>query len=325
MRSSGGLGGLPRPRLGWSILASLAEFPNHQKKVAKCDLLNHTKCTNPPNCTQQFKALDSDYFKDLRMTPNSQSFVASTTWRIARAVAALLFVVGFSSAATAGEVEDRIKAAVTANTRGKVTADQVTASPVAGVYEVLSGSDIFYVDSTGRYGFVDGRLVDLQQSRDLTAARLDQLTRVDFQKLPLDLAIKEVRGNGRRVLAVFEDPGCPVCRSLHKFMSQLPDVTIYHFVYPVTDPRSVPKSRVVWCSGNRAAAWQAAMRGGEVQGSGNCDVSGIQRIVNLGEELKLQGTPVVLLANGKRLVGATPPDQFLADLDESTSQVAMRR
>lgn len=251
--------------------------------------------------------------------------ISTSISRFHALVALLVLCLGSSSIAVAGDAEDRIKAAVSTNTHGKVTADQVAPSPVPGIYEVLSGSDIFYVDSTGRYGFVDGRLVDLQQSRDLTAARLDQLTRVDFQKLPLDLAIKEVRGNGRRVLAVFEDPGCPVCRSLHKFMSQLPDVTIYHFVYPVTDPRSVPKSRVVWCSGNRAAAWQAAMRGGEVQGSGNCDVSGIQRIVNLGEELKLQGTPVVVLANGKRLVGATPPDQFLADLDESTSQVAMRR
>lgn len=245
--------------------------------------------------------------------------------RLRHGLIAVLLGTCLLSVAAAGETEDRIKAAITANTGGKVTADQVAPSPVPGIYEVVTGTDIFYVDSTGRYGFVDGRLVDLQHSRDLTASRLDQISRVNFAKLPLDLAIKEVRGNGRRVLAVFEDPGCPVCRSLHKFLSQLPDVTIYHFIYPVTDPRSVPKARAVWCSNNRAAAWQTAMRGGEIQGSGNCDVSGVQRIVNLGEELKLQGTPVVVLANGKRLVGATPPEQFLSDLDDATAQVAMRR
>lgn len=138
---------------------------------------------------------------------------------------------------------DRIKSAVERHTQGKVPVTSVLPSPVPGIFEVVSGQEIFYVDATGRYGFVDGRLVDLQASRDLTAERLDALSRIDFRALPLDLATRQVRGSGRRVLAVFEDPGCPVCRVLTKFLDQIPDATVYRFMYPVTDPASPAKAR----------------------------------------------------------------------------------
>jgi len=217
-------------------------------------------------------------------------------------------------------VADRIKAAIERHTQGKVQVSSVQASPVAGIYEVLSGQEVFYVDATGRYGFVDGRLVDLQSSRDLTAERLDALTRIDFQALPLDLAMRQVRGSGRRVIAVFEDPGCPVCRVLTKFIDQLPDATVYRFMYPVTDPASPPKARDAWCARDRRAAWSRLMAGGAVPASAPCDTSGLERIVALGDRLRIQGTPTVFLANGRRLVGATPPDQFLAALDAASTE-----
>ena len=242
------------------------------------------------------------------------------------AALACLLTTALPFAAGAGPVEDRIREQVQKHTKGRVVAQQVTVSPVPGIYEVLSAGEIFYIDATGRYGFVEGRLVDLQTERDLTAARLDQLTRVDFGKLPLELAVRQVRGNGRRVMAVFEDPACPACRALHKFIAGLDDVTVYHFMYPVTDPNSVPKARAAWCSGNRTAAWSRLMNGGEINlDVAPCNVDGLQRIVTLGDQLNLVGTPVVFLANGRRLVGATPPEQFLAALDESAATTVARR
>lgn len=233
-----------------------------------------------------------------------------------------LLLLGAGGALAAPEdTAARIKAAVEKNTAGKVVVTAINPTPVAGLFEVTSGLDVFYVDATGRYGLVDGRLVDMKEQRDLTAARLDQLTRVDFRRLPLDLAIKEVHGNGRRVLAIFEDPGCPVCRVLHKFLDQLPDVTIYRFMYPVTDPQSVPKAQAAWCSNDRRAAWSALMTGtgGPTKPVPGCDAAGLVRILNTGDQLQIQGTPTVFLANGKRLVGATPPEQFIAALDESAA------
>lgn len=232
---------------------------------------------------------------------------------------ALLQAAHAANPATDPASADRIKAAIERHTQGKVLVSSVQATPVAGIYEVLSGQEVFYVDATGRYGFVDGRLVDLQGSRDLTADRLDALTRIDFQALPLDLAMRQVRGSGRRVIAVFEDPGCPVCRVLSKFIDQIPDATVYRFMYPVTDPASPQKARAAWCARDRRAAWSRLMAGGAVPASAPCDTSGLERIVALGDQLRIQGTPTVFLANGRRLVGATPPEQFLAALDAAST------
>jgi thiol:disulfide interchange protein DsbC len=215
----------------------------------------------------------------------------------------------------------RIKAAVERHTAGKVPVTAVHATPIPSLFEVVSGLEVFYVDATGRYGLVDGRLVDMRDSRDLTAVRLESLTRIDFKRLPLDLAIKEVRGDGRRVMAIFEDPGCPVCRVLHKFIAQLPDVTVYRFMFPLTDPQSLPLAHAAWCSKDRKAAWAGLMAGTAAPppASGPCDTTGLARIRSLGDQLQIQGTPTVFLANGRRLVGATPPEQFIAALDDSSS------
>lgn len=236
-------------------------------------------------------------------------------WRIGQACFLCLAVL---QTAYATEPAELIKAAIERHTQGKVVVSSVQPSPVPGIYEVLSGQEVFYVDATGRYGFVDGRLVDLQGSRDLTADRLDALSRIDFQALPLDLAMRQVRGSGRRVIAVFEDPGCPVCRALSKFIDQIPDVTVYRFMYPVTDPASPAKARDAWCARDRRAAWSRLMAGAAVPASAPCDTSGLVRIVALGDQLRIQGTPTVFLANGRRLVGATPPDLFLAALNAAS-------
>lgn len=224
--------------------------------------------------------------------------------------------------AYAAEPSERIRIAVERHTQGKVVPSAVAPTPVAGIYEVVSGQEVFYVDASGRYAFVEGRLVDLQGSRDLTADRLEALSRIDFRQLPLELAVRQVRGSGRRVLAVFEDPGCPVCRVLHKFIDQLPDVTVYRFMYPVTDPASAPMARDAWCTSDRQAAWSRLMAGGGVAPAPACDTAGLERIVALGDQLQIQGTPTVFLANGRRLVGATPPDQFLAALEASAAQAS---
>lgn len=219
----------------------------------------------------------------------------------------------------AGPQEEQIKAAVERYTAGKVPVSGVSKTPIPGLFEIVSDREIFYVDATGRYGLVDGRLIDLTVQKDLTADRLDQLSRIDFKSLPLELAIKTVHGNGRRALAVFEDPACPVCRSLTKFLHQLPNVTIYAFPYPVVSPLSLPQAEAVWCSSDRASTWSALMAGNPPPRVTGCDTSGIGRILAFGERLGIQGTPTVFLANGRRLQGAIPPDQFIAYLDETGS------
>jgi thiol:disulfide interchange protein DsbC len=217
--------------------------------------------------------------------------------------------------ATALSTAVAIKAAVERNTQGKVHVDSVTPSPIPGVYEVVSGHEVLYVDATGRYG-IDGQMIDMQQQRDLTAARHEQLQRIGFNELPLDLALKRVQGNGKRVLAVFEDPGCAACRALTKFIDQLPDVTVYRFMYPISGDAALRQTQAAWCSRDRHEAWSSLMRGGELMTPhSNCDLSGLARIQAVGDRLRINNTPTVFLADGRRLIGATPPDQFIAALD----------
>ena len=225
--------------------------------------------------------------------------------------------------AQSSEQVSQIKAAIEATTKGEVIVDTVRSTPIDSLFEVTTkGMDLFYVDRTGRYGLIDGRMVDMRDRKDLTMGRMNELRSIDFKKLPLHLAIKT--GTGSKVLAVFEDPTCPVCRPLHKFIAQIPDTTVYHFPYPVVTKEALPITATAWCSPNRAEVWERAMRGGQVPPAPKptCDIAGLEQIVKLGDALNVSGTPTVFLANGRRLQGAVPPDQFIAALEESARATA---
>lgn len=236
---------------------------------------------------------------------------------LAAAAVALMATAGAFAAggSVATDAEATIKAAVERNTQGKVRVDSVSPSPIPGLYEVISGQDVLYVDRTGRFG-IDGQLIDMQLQRDLTEPRREQLQRISFSELPLDLALKHVQGDGKRVLAVFEDPGCGVCRVMTKFLDQLPNVTVYRFMYPISGDGALRQAQAAWCSRDRQQAWSSVMRGGELApAAASCDLSGLSRIQQLGDRLRVNNTPTVFLSDGRRLIGATPPEQFIAALD----------
>lgn len=238
-------------------------------------------------------------------------------------VAATAVGAASESAADVGKPVDagtvrKLQVAIGRNTQGQVKVNAVRRTPVPGLYQVDSEGEVLYVDETGRYGFVGGSLVDMQSRRDLTAAAADRVNAVDFESMPLHLALKQVRGNGRRKLAVFEDPNCPICRVFTKFVDQLDDVTVYRFMLPVIDPQSASLARRAWCSSDRLGTWRAFMAGAAPSVRADredCDLQGLGQILQFGEQLHIRNTPTVVLANGKRLVGATPPDQFMAELD----------
>lgn len=214
----------------------------------------------------------------------------------------------------------QLRATIERNTQGKVKPGAIRSTPIAGMYAVEVGSEIFYVDESGRYGFSGAALIDMQQRQDLTAAHMEQMHRVGFSDLPLQHAIKEVRGNGSRKLAVFEDPNCPICKVFTKFVDQLDNVTVYKFMFPVISPESVPLARTAWCAPDRGAAWRAIMAGSRPMGGRqDCDTSGLLAVLKAGEKYRIQNTPTVFLANGKRLVGATPPEVFMSELEAASS------
>ena len=200
--------------------------------------------------------------------------------------------------------------------------DAVAASPVAGLSEVVMGTNVAYVDASGRY-FLFGRLFDMQRQRDLTAERIEHLAAIDFGALPLEAAIKTVRGTGRRTLAVFSDPDCPHCRALEQTLAELQDVTLYTFPYPVEalHPGARDKAIAVWCAPDRARAWSDLMTRGVVPATGSC-AHPIDRIVALGATLRILGTPTLFAGDGRRTVGAQPAAELDAWLRASAPQHA---
>jgi len=188
-----------------------------------------------------------------------------------------------------------------------------------GVFEVVMGSNLAYVDESGQY-FLFGHLYDMKAQRDLTAERKDLLTRIDFAALPLQDALKEERGNGARTLVVFSDPDCPYCRRLETEMEKLDDVTIHTFLMPIASihPEARGKAIGVWCAGNRLAAWQALMRKNEAAPARECPHP-VDRTVALGERLGISGTPTLVAADGRVLAGAASLAQIEAWLGRGSA------
>lgn len=189
---------------------------------------------------------------------------------------------------------------------GKI--DEVTPTPMQGLYEVRMGHDLFYTNATGDY-LIQGELIDTRARRNLTEDRINQLTAVDFRQLPLKDAIKLVRGKGERKLAVFEDPNCGYCKRFERDMEHVDNVTVYLFLYPILSRDSVEKSRNIWCAPNKAAAWQDYMLRDKAPAAASCNIDAIERNLALGRKHKITGTPTLIFADGQRVPGAIAPAQ----------------
>lgn len=185
----------------------------------------------------------------------------------------------------------------------KVTS--VKSTPIKGLYEVLiSGNQLVYVDAKADYMLV-GDLLDVNTRKSLTQARMADLSKVDFSKLPLNEAIKDVRGNGKRVLVVFADPDCPYCKKLEQEFEQMTDRTIYTFLLPIPSlhPQAHEKSVQIWCQPDRTKAWTQWMRHDVVPPTVQpCD-NPIEKTVALGEGFGFNGTPTLVFPNGKTVSG----------------------
>lgn len=191
----------------------------------------------------------------------------------------------------------------------------VAKTPYGGLYEVVVDGQVAYMTADGQY-LVLGNIIDLQSKRNLTALRNAKLMEVKWSTLPLDLAIKEVKGDGSRKLAIFSDADCPYCRKLEPELEKLNNVTIYTFLYPVEGlhPGAVPTSKKIWCEKDRLKAWKAYMlKGEEPKAKGDCP-NPVDETVELGTKLRVSGTPTIILENGQRIPGyvqANKLDQLL--------------
>jgi len=209
----------------------------------------------------------------------------------------------------------------------RVKIDQVSATPIAGLYEVvLNGRSIVYVDRQAKY-LLDGELVDLKLKQSLTQKRLEVLSRVDFAALPLDDAIKIVKGNGSRKLAVFADVDCPFCKRLEQDgLKDVTDLTLYVFLMPLSQlhPDAARKSAQIWCAADRGKAWTDLMLHDKSPvGDGNCETP-LARTGELARRLGITGTPALVFASGKLVPGAIGAEAIERELSVSASNLGAR-
>ncbi len=206
---------------------------------------------------------------------------------------------GFSMGTLAGEAD--VKKAIEANV-GKV--EKISKAPIAGLWEAVVDGQIFYADDKGTY-LLAGNLIEIKTGKNLTAER-------QFNALPLDLAVKQVRGNGKNILVTFEDPNCGYCKKLAKELQSIKNITTYTFLYPVLGEDSLEKSKMIWCSADKAKAWSDWMTNAKPlpAAPAKCDTAGLEKSIALGQKLRINGTPAMFFATGERVGGYIPATEI---------------
>lgn len=200
---------------------------------------------------------------------------------------------------------------------GKV--EKVNKSNVLGLYEVVTGEHLFYTDEKVQY-LIDGSIYDLRTKdmHNITEERSRQLFAIDFSKLPLELAVKKVKGNGQRKMAYLTDPNCGYCKKLEGELRNMDNVTLYLFLYPIF-PGSDEKVKGVWCSKDQVKAWDDLMLNNVQPTTGTCDTPS-EKVLEFGKKLNVTGTPTLIFADGAKVPGYLPA----AELEKALNGTAGR-
>ena len=198
--------------------------------------------------------------------------------------------------------------------------DEVRKTDLPGIFELrVNGTEIYYTDAQANY-LIDGSLIDTRNRRNLTEERVEKLTAIQFDTLPIKDAFTIVRGTGERKMAVFEDPNCGYCKRFERDLQKVDNVTIYLFLYPILGADSTEKSKAIWCAKDRVLAWQDWMLRDQAAPAAvaMCDTGALARNVEVGRKHKITGTPTLLFTNGARVHGAVDTKKIEQMLAEAT-------
>ncbi|MCH9638790.1 MAG: DsbC family protein [Betaproteobacteria bacterium] len=216
----------------------------------------------------------------------------------------LILVLCFFSSTTSAE-EEAIKEAIQPLFPG-AEIESLKKTPYLGLYEVVVGGEVFYTDENTDYFFL-GHVIDTKTRTSLTNARLEEIKaarRVPLDSLPLDSAIKIVKGNGKRQLAVFTDPNCPYCKQLEQALLDITDITIYTLLYPVLNG-SAELSKNIWCADDQIKAWDDFMLKGIAPTAKDCETP-LAELIQSGQQNRVTGTPTLIFADGSIVGGMIP-------------------
>jgi len=228
----------------------------------------------------------------------------------------LALSLGFANLSHA-QSEQKIKAELQGKLGANAKIKSVTASPIAGIYEVQVGNDVFYTDVNGKY-LLQGEIIEVATGKNITEQRQSDLNRIKWSDLPSANAIKVVHGNGSRQLAIFADPNCGYCKRLEKSLQQLDNVTIYNYLIPILSADSVQKAKQIWCAADPSKTYVDWMLNGTpITGKGDCNTGAIEKNLVLAKTLGITGTPTIFFMDGSRFPGAAQ----LADIEKKLASL----
>jgi len=202
-------------------------------------------------------------------------------------------------------VEETLKKVIEPRLGNGIKVDSIKKTPYAELYEIRAGGEILYTDKKGEYIIV-GNVFNSKTSQNLTKDRVDEINKIKFSDLPFESAVKMVKGDGKRVIAIFEDPNCGYCKQFRKTtLKEIDNVTVYTFMYNILSEDSAVKSKNIWCAPDRNKAWDDWMVSNKEAPAApaNC-ANPNDKISELGRKLRIQGTPAIFFADGSRVPGA---------------------
>ncbi len=227
-------------------------------------------------------------------------------------VGATLLYVGSAHAQPEQQIKTEVQKKLGTNAKVK----SVSPAPISGLYEVLVGNDIFYTDASAKY-LIQGDIIELASGKNMTEQRQADLNRIKWSDLNPVNAIKNVRGNGSRQLAVFSDPNCGYCKRLEKSLQQLDNVTIYTYLIPILSSDSAQKSKQIWCSSDPYKAYIDWMINGIApSGKGECSTP-LDKNMAFAKTYGITGTPTLFFTDGSRFPGAVQ----IADIEKKFSSL----
>ena len=188
--------------------------------------------------------------------------------------------------------------------------EEVNKTPMPGLFEVrVNGADILYTDAEGNF-LIQGNLIDTRAKVNLTEERVEKLSAVPFKDLPFKDSFTIVKGNGKRKVAVFEDPNCGYCKLFERDLAKIDNVTVHVFLYPILSKDSTEKSKAIWCAKDKAKAFHDWMLKDAQPTSASCDTAAVDRNVDFGKKNRITGTPTLFFVDGTRVPGAIPTDRI---------------
>lgn len=215
--------------------------------------------------------------------------------------------------------EEAVKKAVQSHFEGQKI-DSLKKTPFSGLYEIVIGDELFYSDDKANYFFF-GHVIDTKTRASMTNERIEEIKsarRVPFDTLPLQHAIKAVKGNGKRKLAVYTDPNCPYCKQLEKELINITNVTVYNLLYPVLNG-SMELSKKIWCSENQIKAWEDFMLKGTTPADKDCETP-LETLVKSGRENKVSGTPTLIFSDGSIVGGMISAAAIVEKLENASKE-----